>query len=474
MLQIIKRGLPYALLVSVLLLSCAKNDKSLTAFDRDLMVEIIAGPAEGGSILNNANFAFGWRALGGGSNVSFDIQLIGVDASPITTTETSKSYSGQSAGSYTFSVTAKSGSETATATRAFNVGANIGPPQVIISGARGSASSGGSGETPAYAPGRTAFVSWTVSDPDKFSAIAGYSWKTTDAGSFNEFNMATVAGFEVPATPGTYTFTLEAKDNTGAVSTTTIGYEVKAATILIVDDKSQAEVLDEIDEDNFYAAILEGFAFDNWDISDKGAAPAAADLAAYEVAIVFSGVDSELWDDIGVNYPETPVQFSEFVDGGGKIWVMGEGILEDIRFPDDGSATHSNPPAPTEFEATYLHIDTTSGNGWTRAGDTSGDMKFSFADNVLGDPVNFPRITMDLQSSGDVDNITAGPGAEIIYEGKGGLGDVIGDVGLRYPTGGTDTQVVFFTFPIYENASAKASLLGSRALTQQIMREMGQ
>ena len=461
------------LLLAMMFISCAKNDDSLTAFDQDMMVEIIAGPAEGGTILNNANFAFEWRAMGGGANVSFNIQLSGVDTSPVTTTETSKSYSGQSAGSYTFGVTAKSGSKTATASRTFSVGANAGPPQVVVSGARGSASSGGSGETPAYSPGMTAFFNWASDDPDLFGQITGFRWKSTDGGTFNEFNTASVAGFEVPAAPGSYTFTLEAQDNTGAVTITTIGYEVKTPTVLIVDDKSQSDILDEIDEDIFYAAIFEGFAFANWDISENGA-PTAGDLAAYEVAIVYSGVDSKLWDDIGVNYPETPVPFSEFMAGGGKIWAMGEAILEDIRFPDDGSATHSNPPAPDEFEAMYLHIDTTLANAWSRAGDTSGDLKFSFADNVLGDPVNFPRITMDLQSSGDVDHITAGPGAEIIYQGLGGLQDVVGDVGLRYPVGGTATQVVFFTFPLFENANVKASLVGSRTLTQEIMREMGQ
>lgn len=473
MFQILRKGIPYVLLFTILLLSCAKNDESITAFSQDMMVEIIAGPGSAGvvTISNNANFAFEWRALGVGSNVSFDVQLSGVDASPINTTETSKSYPGQPEGSYTFTVTAKSGSETANDHVDFNVGANIGPPAVVIWGARGCASTGGSNETPAYSPGQTAFFHWTSEDPDRFGQITGFRWKIADGESFNDFSLASVAGFEVPLTAGSYTFTLEAKDNTEAVSTTTIDYEVKEPVVLIVDDKPQANVLDEIDEDKFYSAILEGFAFATWDIAEQGL-PTAGDLTPYEVAIVYSGVNSKLWDGIGVCCPETPVQFSEFIEGGGKIWAMGEGILEDIRFPDDGSATHSNPPAPSEFEARYLHIDTTS--AWTRAGDTSGDLKFSFADNVLGDPVHFPRITMDLQSSGDVDHIVAGPGAEIIYQGKGGLQDVIGDVALRFPSGGTSTEIVFMTFPLFENANVKASLVNSRALTQEIMREMGQ
>lgn len=460
----------------MMLLSCAKNDESITAFTQDMMVEIIAGPGAAGvvTISNNANFTFEWRALGAGSNVSFDVQLSGVDASPINTNETSKSYPGQPEGSYTFTVTAKSGSKTANDHVDFNVGANIGSPQVVISGARGSASTGGSGETPVYAPGQTAFFHWTSEDPDRFGQITGFRWKIADSESFNDFSLASVAGFNVPSTPATYTFTLEAKDNTEAVSTTTIGYEVKEPTILIVDDKPQANVLDEIDEDNFYAKIFEGYAYTTWDISEKGSAPTAVDLAAYKIAVVYSGSGSALWRGIGSDYPESSVPLADFVDGGGKIWVMGQGIMEDI---DRG---HDNPPDASEFEAKYLHLASATGDTlidptlkWARAGDFSGDLKFSFADNVIGDPVNFPRITMNVQS-GDVEKIFAGDGAEIIYGGKSGLGDVLGDVGLRFPAGGTNTQVVFLTFPLFETASVKASLLNTRALAQEIMREMGQ
>lgn len=473
MLYRIFRFLLVCLLLTILMTSCAKDDASITAFTQALLVEIIAGPADGGTVLNNAPFSFEWRVLGGDGNVSFEVQLSGVDAQPISTSETSKSYPGQIAGSYTFTVTASTSSETSSDTRTFGVGANLGAPQVVITGPRGSASSGGSGATPAYAPGQTAFFSWTGEDEDRFGDIVGYRWRIADAEPFTEFTLGTTAGFDVPATPGIYTFTLEAKDNTDAVSTTTLDYEVKEPTILIVDDKPQADPLDEIDEDKFYADLFEGFAFACWDVAENSE-PAAADLAAFDVVVLYSAGSSDIWEGIGTDYPEAGVPLADFVDGGGRIWVMGQGILEDI------DQDHDNPPDAAEFEAAYLHMASATGDSatdaglvWKRAGDFDGDLKFSFADNVLGDPDNFPRITMNVQS-GDVEHIVAGDGAEIIYEGKGGLGDEIGDVALRFPAGGTDTQVVFMTFPLFENAGVKASLVNSCALTQEIMREMGQ
>ena len=459
--------------LGVLFLSCAKDDASITRFVQNLVVEMLAGPKEGSTLLNNEFFTFEWRTLGGGGDITYEIQLTGVDVSPITTTEVSKSYPGQGEGNYTFTVTARAGSESSSDSRTFSVGANLGPPTAVISGARGSASSGGSGVTPLYAPGQSAFVRWSGEDVDTFGEVTGYRWRITDTDPFNDFSMANVAGFDVPAAPASYTFTLEAMDNVGAVSTATLQYEVKIATIVIVDDKSQADARDELDEDAFYADLFEGFAFSTWDVAELGI-PTTADLTPFAVAVVYSAGGSVWWRAIGTDYPESPVQLSEFIDAGGKLWAIGQGIMEDI---DRG---HDNPPPADEFETFYLHTAAATGDTlidptirWSRAGDFDGDLQFSFADDVLGDPLNFPRITIQAQS-GDVDEFFAGAGAEIIYAGKGGLGDPIGNVAVRFPVGGTGTQIVFQTFPFFEDRGAVASLLNSRTLTRQIMKEMGQ
>ncbi|MFQ5650053.1 MAG: hypothetical protein ACE5IY_08930 [bacterium] len=458
--------------VGMFSLSCVDDDPTLTRFSEQFVVEIISGPSS--EVLHNEFFTFEWRGRGA-DNITYEVQLSGVDASPVATDENSRTYPGQTEGDYTFTVTARAGSEAASDSRSFRVGPNLGPPEVVISGARGSASSGGSGVTPAYAPGSAAFFSWTARDVDKFGEVTGYRWKVTDEAPLNEFSMATVAGFDVPTAPGVYTFTLEARDDAGLVSTTTIDYEAKVPTIVIVDDKPQGDILDEIDEDGFFADLFEGFAFSTWDVAEQGA-PAAADLTPFEVAVVYSGSGSAWWRAIGTEFPEAPVALSDFVDAGGKLWVMGQGIMEDIALVTG----HDNPPDATEFESVYLHLAPATGDsatdatlGWARAGDFAGDLKFSFADDVLGDAENFPRIAIDVQS-GDVEDIVPGEGAEIIYAGIGGLGDVIGNVGLRFPSGGTNTELVFLTFPLFENRNVKASPLNSRTLTQTIMREMGQ
>ncbi|MGH7597873.1 MAG: hypothetical protein ACREOI_16110 [bacterium] len=470
---IFKRSVFGCMLSVLLFLACAKDDSVLDPFDQPLVVEIISGPESGSTISNNAHFTFEWRTRGGG-NVSFAIQLSGVDAQPITTTETSKAYPGLHEGNYTFTVTASAGSQNANTSRAFTVGPNLGPPQVLITGPRGSTSTPGSGVIPAYAPGATAFFRWTGTDVDRFGTITGYRWRIAAGQPFNEFNLGTVAGFAVPSTPGTHTFTLEAKDNAGAVSTTNFSYEVKSAAILIVDDKSQANPLVEIDEDGFYAALFEGYAFANWDVAQRGA-PGAADFAGLQVVVIYSGVASALWRKIGADYPETSAPLADFVSAGGRLWAIGQEILEDLS-----QANHTNPPAASEFEVQILHLAPATGDTnidrtrkWDRAGATTGDGKFSFADNRLGKPSTFPRIAIDVQT-GDVDKIVPGDGAEIIYGGTDGLGGFIGNVALRFPSGGTNTQVVFQAFPFHENAVVKASLIDTRTVVQEIMSEMRQ
>ncbi len=80
--------------LGVLFLSCAKDDASITRFVQNLVVEMLAGPKDGSTLLNNEFFTFEWRTLGGGGDITYEIQLTGVDVSPITTTEVSKSYPG--------------------------------------------------------------------------------------------------------------------------------------------------------------------------------------------------------------------------------------------------------------------------------------------------------------------------------------------------------------------------------------------
>jgi hypothetical protein len=444
-----------------------------------LDVKIIAGPGDGITVLNNAYFTFEWRAVGGKGEVVFEYQLQGVDPQPVTTRDYSKTYPGLAEGTYTFTVTAKAGNETDTDSRTFNVAPNAGPPQVVVSGPRGSASSGGSGVVPSYAPGVLITLRWQASDPDVFGQVEAFRWKATETAEFSPWASATFASFEAPSDPGSYSFVLEARDNAGAVATVTFPYVVKPPTILLVDDKAQSDILDEIEEDRFFATLFEGFAFATWDVQDQGL-PTSSDLAPYEVVVVSSGVNSDLWDLIGDQYPENPVMLSEYLDGGGRLVAIGQGILEDLAFPAGPDNNHNNPPDPNEFEVVYLHLAaatgdsaTDAGREWARAGAFSGDEKFSSAISTLGDPDRYPKITIDVLA-GDVDKIVPGDGAEIIYSGLDGLGNSVGDVALRYPAGGTDTKVVFMTFPLFESRSALASVVNARTLVQTLMSEMQQ
>jgi len=446
---------------------CSKDETIPPRYEQPLSVEIIAGPEDNGAVMNNAHFTFEWRVLGGEGEVYFEYMLQGVDESAVTTTDFSHTYPGLEEGSYTFTITAKDAEGNSDSeTRTFTVTGSLYDPEVLISGARGSQSSGGSGVIPEYAPGVLINLTWTGSDDDRFGDVEGYRYKTTDGGTFTEWSLGTTVAFAAPSTEGTYTFTLEAKDNTGVTSTATFQYKVKTPEILIMDDLTFSNALGEINCDTYYEKIFDGYAYDVIDIAQDGL---PGSIGSQYKVIVWYGESSDTWTNIGAAYPETSLPITDFIDGGGKLWAMGWGILEALRFNPSG--THENPPAADEFEAKYLHISTTE--AWARAGEGSGD--FSFAIDVLGQSDKYPKLKVGVgETGGDVDAIAADEGAEIVYTGTTGLDEPVGDVALRYPTGGTNTDVFFMTFPLFVSNTNRVALAAASTLVQTIMTEMGQ
>jgi len=457
------------LLVALIFVFCSKDETIPSRFVQPLTVEIIAGPENNGTVMNNAHFSFVWSVLGGEGDITFTYQLTGVDATAASTNDFSHTYPGQPEGSYTFTITATDASGASdNDTRAFTVGGSLSDPAVVISGPRGSLSSGGSGVTPEYAPGATINLTWTGSDEDRFGNITGYRYKPTSGGTFTEWALGTTVGFIAPTAEGSYGFVLEAKDNTGTTVSVTLPYVIKAPEILIVDDLTFSAVLNEIACDNFYEKIFDGYAYEVVDV-DAGELPAAVSSAT-EV-IVWYGASSDTWTNIGASYPEASNILSDFIDGGGSFWAMGWGILEAIRF--NPGPDHSNPPAAEEFEAKYFHISTTE--AWTRAGGTGESSAFSFAIDELGQPGKFPKLKIGVrETGGDVDAFEAEGGAEIVYSGLDGLDNPVGNVALRYPSGGTNTTVFFMTFPLFVSSANKISPITAAILVGEIMTEMGQ
>jgi len=452
-----------------LIFFCSKDEIIPVRIEKELTVMIIAGPENNSTVLNNAHFSFEWRVIGGDGGVEFSYQLQGVDASAVTTYDHSHTYSGLSEGTYTFTISGTDDAGTTSSdSRTFTVGGSLSDPVATIYGPRGSQSLGGSGVTPEYAPGATVNLRWTGSDGDRFGGIAAYRYKTTAAGEFSSWALGTTAGFSVPTTEGTYQFTLEVKDNAGTTTSENFSYKVKTSEILIVDDLTFSSSLAEIQCDDYYERIFDGFAYTVIDIENDGL---PASISSTIKVAVWYGESSSTWNDIGASYPEASNQLSDFIDGGGKLWAMGWGILEALRF--NGVDDHANPPAAEEFEAAYLHISTS--NAWARAGAFSGSNAFSFAVDVLGQPDKFPKVKIGVsETGGDVDAIEAGTGAEIVYTGTDGLANPIGDVALRYPTGGTSTEVFFMTFPFFVSSTNRVSPLTAEILVQEMMREMGQ
>ena len=445
------------LLTAIMAVYCSENENIPAAPSVALSIEIIAGPASGSTVLNDASFTFVWRVNGSGGS-TFTYQLTGVDASAMTTTDFSKSYPGQLAGSYTFTITAAAGGESSSDTRTFTVGGSLFDPSATVSGPRGSASSGGSGIIPDYAPGSPVKLSWVGSDEDRFGTIAGYTFKTTDAGSFSTSSLGTAITFDAPSAVGSYTFTLVVTDNTVATTTVTYRYNVKTPEILIVDDRDLSDFLDELADDRYFADLFDGFSFETVDFATDGfSAPGEAIKI-----VVWHGGDSREWREM--RRGNTTV-LADFIDGGGKLWAMGQRLAEDTNV--------NNPPLADDFNAKYLHVSTTDG-ATQRAGDFSGTTAFSFAIDALSNPGDYPKIKMGSLASGDVDQVFAGDDAEIVYTGTDGLDVPVGNVALRWPAGNTGTKLFYMTFPLLDTGTNFVSPAAAKILVNTIMIAMGQ
>jgi len=414
------------------------------------------GPAEGEEIPVGGYVTFRWKAMGGAGNYEYTYQLVGVDPSPITTYDHQVTYWDLvTPGDYTFTVTVTDEEQkTATAERHFKVGPNT-PPEVTISPPR---------QNPKYTPGADVYFTWTATDPDKFGKVVGYRWAKTaaDTTNYTAWAPATAATFSAPTEVGSYTFYLQAKDNSGAITTATVNYEVKEATILLIDDVVSPSTIAEIEYDKFYRTVFDGFPYAEWDVETQGV-PTYDDLAPYNV-VVWYGTDSGAWwYHVGKPYHEEGTCFlSEYLDAGGKLWAIGDNILEWVWYT-------SNPPPPEDFEAKYLHVSTDTTKPWV-----AGQELNSIA-TTTGDPDHFPFLAYDIAvvpgAVYHVDAFWPEEGvAEAIYEGFDTLAKSIGYVAIRYPIGGTDTEVVFQTAPLYGFAPE-----GVRTLVQQIVgTEMGE
>jgi len=461
-------------------------------------VEIYNGPQEGETIPIGGYVTFNWKAAGGVGGFVYIYQLSGVDPQPIETKDQGVTYRNLTvSGDYTFTVTARDAEgNSAKAERHFKVAENQ-LPVVTITGPRAN---------PKYTAGADVFLSWTATDPDLFGRVVEYRWAKTEAdanaGNYSPWSAATSATFTAPEAVGTYKFYVQAKDNAGGITTATFDYIISEPTIFWVDEtidglgyntgEAAFTFLDEFDWDKFYKYMLEGFAYVEWDISEKGY-PTLADIPPSVEVIFWTGSDpyqnSWGWNEgwvytyyhvTGNDKYGTTNFLAEFMDQSEnhRMWIIGENWLEEISIygPAVVDTTSS-------FEYRYLHLalDTTMIDVEDLFGAHAAIMK---PYETLPDAAEYPSFVVDYvkgtkygTGSWDlyVNNLVPGPGAERVYEAFDNYGNVLGGPGMscvaiRWPSGGTNTRVFLQTFELYITSAERARQLAQKVLGK----EMGQ
>lgn len=453
-----------------------------------LSLEMVGGPtSEAGVVPFGSVVAFKWKAVGGEGSYTYSYRLDGA-AFSAWQTATSASFADQAiltSGDHTFDVKVKTekNAEIAPVRRAFKIGApgagdTISPTLVITSPWVGYK----------IAVGSLVVVAWKADDQSNSIAVpAGISeipYALNDTSTWTERTDAPSSATFTLDTEKVHTVYVKVVDHAGNATIATMDIEATPPTILYVDEEvteagytAETAALapsGEFGHDEFYKKyVLAGFAYEEWDIEEKGY-PTMADVPASITTILWVGsgdVANSSWGwNVGYDYTlsayyaagdttgETtinPVFLSEWADAGKKLWLISENFLEEM---DPGFGGYIFPDG---FEDVYMHMAADSSYGGVAALDiepganvTEAQYPSMFVDNgkwgsAIGDHADWDVDTMPYI---DAD-------AEAVYQ------TVDGDVvGIRYPAGGTNTQFVFMSFPLYYFSSSGAATLGQQVL----------
>jgi hypothetical protein len=332
---------------------CAEDENPVTP-SSPIQINILGGPS--GEVPFNAYVTYKWQATGGSGNyTSYSYQLSGVDATPQSTLETTKTYYNLTQGAHTFTVTVTDDAgNTADASRSITVGTDAATPVVAITLSPIAGSK--------VAVGVPVTFAWSAGDPDSyFGAIVDYDYELTrnDTVVVTMTNVkATVASFE-GLLAGHHVFTVTARDNAGLTESTAVEFYVVPANIVWMDNQDMGSVYDEFVQQQEWVAALNGFAWEEFDIIDNYTSTSTALANVLEPYINAPGspINTVIWDDEGVdeNYmlyystngvgARAPWLFN-FLDRGGNLILIGSNIMDQIY--------DNVPPTTGQFEVDYM------------------------------------------------------------------------------------------------------------------------
>jgi hypothetical protein len=319
-------------------------------------VSFISAPTD--SVPANSHTSFSWAVTGGTGAVTSQYR-VGDNAWSEQAAITTATLTGLTVGTFTFSVQAQDAEgHTATVSQSFVVKAaeavppDTIPPTVVIVQSPA--------ESSYIAVGSVVAFAWTGSDsPANGSELL---FQYTFAGETSEWLPIRSIAFNNVAAANPATFTVQAKDAAGNVSTiASMMFIIKVATILYIDDYQWLDTYGNVDgakerdQKGFYREALKGYAFAEWDNDAMGRIPTMADLTGI-TTIIWAADDNlcsadpnyRLWYDIGDSSNNV---LEQFMNAGGHLLITGSQVLYYLN--------HSNPPASTDFEAAYLGISDT-------------------------------------------------------------------------------------------------------------------
>ncbi len=365
-----KRFLSIAFLLMgamLFLFGCAEDKDPLQPTAKALEL-LLQNPT--GTVVNGGYVSYKWEARHGAGGYSFSYTFTG-HPDVNNTSDTKATFENLAAGQYTFSVTATD-AKSATVTKTsetITVGADAQAPTVNITF--------GPALGTEVAEGNSVTFSWEGNDASTFGSIVGYTYKFVNAaGTYTDTTTGLVQVTSVTfdsLTSGTYTLTIGVEDNSGFTTEISTSFDVRPANIVWIDDYYQGDDLGEFRErQNEWSVALEGFAWREYDITENFAGHAST-LPIISGIINTGTVETVIWD-VETTYGPYELWFAtnggadsvliDFLDNGGNVVLVGGGVMDLVY-----DAGHI--PAPGDFEATYMGINTFADTTITTTWDTT-------------------------------------------------------------------------------------------------------
>lgn len=460
-----------------------------------LQVEITGGPRVGKPVPYGSIVTFRWKASGGSGSYEYSYSLDG-GAFSEWSSSTSVSYSDRAlltAGSHTFSVKVRNADtkeESEPVQQKFDInpmgeGDTLPPTVTFVSPPEGYKT----------VPGADLVLRWTLDDESNSmvvpAGIKAVYFARNDTSTWPAVwpEAVTSTTLKTPEV-GTWTYYVKAIDRGGNATVAERVIEVSEPTILYIDeevleagysgDTPHLTPAEEFQHDSFYKNyVLDGFAYLEWDVAEKGY-PTMEEIPSSITTIVWVGsgdYQNSSWGwNAGYDYTYSayqvakdttgeatirPTFLSEWLDAGKKLWIISENFLEEIDIGFGGYVF------PNGFEDVYMHLAADS--SYVGLGSDAGEAPLDIAPTSHVTEAEYPSLSVDIAKH----NGAIGDGAgwdvdampyidedtEAVYQTP--EGDV---VGIRYPAGGTDTQFVFMSFPLYYFSPTAAARLGQHIL----------